>query len=161
MLCTYEKQIGSSYRDIVFSDEGFLIGEEPSAYHPRNPEDNPIYGIVADNLETYLALQSAKSRPVPFFVEHELRAFLDCGVLANGFLRVHCDQCGKDRVVAFSCKGRSVCSSCCGRRMVDRTIQSVARGHYSDLVILIGDAKLQQLLKACGFLKLQMTLEGE
>ncbi len=72
-------------------------------------------------------MQSVKDRPVPFFVEHELRAFLDCGVLANGFLRVHCDQCGKDRVVAFSCKGRSVCSSCCGRRMADTAAHLVDR----------------------------------
>jgi hypothetical protein len=126
MLCTYGGHVYFPY-GIVFPDEGFIIGEETAAYHPRNPEDNPVYGIVSANLETYLALQSAKSRPVPFFVEHELRAFLDCGVLANGFLRVHCDQCGKDRVVAFSCKGRSVCSSCCGRRLADTAAHLVDR----------------------------------
>jgi hypothetical protein len=37
------------------------------------------------------------------FVQHELRAFLRCGVLAYGFLRLHCDDCGHDRRVAFSC----------------------------------------------------------
>jgi hypothetical protein len=100
----------------------------PSAvYEPRNPEDNPLYEIVASNLETFLALQSERDRPVPRFVERELRNFLDCGVLANGFLRVHCDSCGYDRVVAFSCKGRSVCSSCCGRRMVDTAAHLVDR----------------------------------
>lgn len=38
------------------------------------------------------------------FRQRELRSFLDCGVLANGFLRVRCDVCGKDRVVAFPAK---------------------------------------------------------
>ena len=92
----------------------FCICEASAEYGPRDPEDNPLYGVVSNHLETYLAVQSARERPVPRFVERELRAFLDCGVLANGFLRVHCDACGKDRVVAFSCKGRSVCSSSCG-----------------------------------------------
>jgi len=39
---------------------------------------------------------------VPRFVERELRSFLDCGVPAHGFLRVHCDACGRERPVAFS-----------------------------------------------------------
>jgi hypothetical protein len=55
-----------------------------------------------------------------------------CGVLAHGFLRLHCDACGRDRLLAFSCKGRAVCPSCGGRRMagtaahlVDRMIPEV------------------------------------
>ena len=40
---------------------------------------------------------------------------------------MHCDICGHDRVVAFSCKGRSVCSSCCGRRMADTAAHLVDR----------------------------------
>ena len=38
------------------------------------------------------------------FVEREFREFLHCGVLARGFIRVHCDACGLDRLVPFSCK---------------------------------------------------------
>ena len=56
---------------------------------------------------------------MPKFVERELRAYLQCGILAYGFVRVHCDACGHDRVVAFSCKGRGFCPSCGGRRMAD------------------------------------------
>jgi hypothetical protein len=108
-------------------DEGSLICDAEADYHPRNPEDNPIYGVVSEHLETFLANQRERDRPVPRFVERELRSFLECGVLANGFLRVHCDACGKDRVVAFSCKGRSVCSSCCGRRMADTAAHLVDR----------------------------------
>ena len=107
--------------------KGFCVCEASAEYRPRNPEDNPLYGVVSRHLETYLVRQSEREHPVPRFVERELRAFLDCGVLANGFLRVHCDACGKDRVVAFSCKGRSVCSSCCGRRMADTAAHLVDR----------------------------------
>lgn len=58
-------------------------------------------------------------RPPPRFVEREFRRFLRCGIFAHGFLRVHCDACGCDRLVPFSCKGRGFCSSCGGRRMAD------------------------------------------
>jgi hypothetical protein len=58
------------------------------AYRPRNPEDNPLYGVVAGHLETFLARQHERDRHVPTFVESEFREFLDCGVLACGFLRV-------------------------------------------------------------------------
>jgi hypothetical protein len=89
------------------------------AYRPRNPEDNPLYGVVAVHLETFLARQRERDRHVPGFVEREFREFLDCGVLARGFLRVHCDACGLDRLVPFSCKKRGFCNSCGGRRMSD------------------------------------------
>jgi hypothetical protein len=74
-----------AYENYSAQAESFLVCEEKSDYHPRNPDDNPLYEIVAGNLETFLALQSERDRPVPRFVERELRNFLDCGVLAKGF----------------------------------------------------------------------------
>ena len=47
----------------------------------------------------------------------EFEAFLLYGVLACGFMRSRCAGCGHDRLVAFSCKRRGVCSSCGGRRI--------------------------------------------
>src|SRR5437867_10876593 len=52
---------------------------------------------------------------------------LDCGVLARGFLRIACDTCRLDRVVAFSCKSRGICPSCGGRRMADTAAHLVDR----------------------------------
>lgn len=83
--------------------------------------------MVSEQLETFLARQGRRERLVPRFVERELRSFLDCGVLAHGFLRVHCDTCGRDGVVAFSCKGSGFCSSCGGRRMADTAAHLVDR----------------------------------
>ena len=57
-----------------------------AAYQPRNPEDNPLYGVVARHLETFLARQRERDRHVPGFVEREFREFLDCGALARGFI---------------------------------------------------------------------------
>ncbi|MEO5735182.1 MAG: transposase zinc-binding domain-containing protein [Rubrivivax sp.] len=38
-------------------------------------------------------------------------------MLAHGFLRLLCGDCGHDKLVAFSCKRRGVCPSCGARRM--------------------------------------------
>ena len=96
-----------------------------SDYKPRRAWDNPLYQAVAENLATFLAGRQLRGRPVPFFVVRDFQAFLDCGVPAHGFLRVHCEECGRDRVVPFSCKGRGFCPSCCGRRMADTAARLV------------------------------------
>ena len=48
-----------------------------------------------------------------------LRRFLECGILAYGFARARCDECGHDLLIAFSCKGRGVRPSCNTRRMAE------------------------------------------
>jgi hypothetical protein len=82
---------------------------------------------VRENLETFLASARGQGAPVARFVEREVRAYLTCGVLAHGFLRLHCDACGHDRLLAFSCKGRGFCPSCGGRRMADTAAHLVDR----------------------------------
>src|SRR2546425_2060864 len=96
-------------------------------YVPRHPETTVLYQVVAEQLETFLARQQERDRPVPRFVEEEFRSFLDCGILARGFLRLHCQSCGHDRLLGFSCKGRAWCPSCGGRRMADTAAHLVDR----------------------------------
>ena len=106
------------------------VGSGPlsgAVYRRREPERTVLHQVVREQLETFLARQQERGRPVPRFVERELRGFLECGILAHGFVRVHCDACGKDRVVAFSCKGRGFCPSCGGRRMADTAAWLVDR----------------------------------
>ncbi len=69
----------------------------------------------------------ASGRVVPRFVERELRAYLEFGLLQFGFLPIRCEACGHDRLVAFSCKGRGFCPSCVGRRMADTAAHLVDR----------------------------------
>ena len=91
----------------------------PGTYHRRRPETTALHSIVREHLETFLeAGRSESENGYPRFVERELRRYLDCGLLCHGFARVRCDACGKDTLVAFSCKTR-VCPSCQGRRMAD------------------------------------------
>jgi hypothetical protein len=74
------------YPDFAAVPECFGLGIcEPSpAYCPRRPEESVLYGVVAENLETFLARHNERDRPVPRFVETELRSFLECGILAYG-----------------------------------------------------------------------------
>lgn len=52
-------------------------------------------------------------------MQQEFAAYLKCGRLEHGFLRVRCAQCHAERLVAFSCKRRGFCPSCGARRMVE------------------------------------------
>jgi hypothetical protein len=91
-----------------------------AVYRRRRPERTPLYRTVQGHLETYLALaQEAQGEDVPAYVEREFRRYLECGILAHGFARARCGECGHDFLIAFSCKGRGVCPSCNARRMVE------------------------------------------
>ena len=70
-------------------------------YTRRVPEETVLYGVVSDQLTTFLAHAERSGRSVPAFVERELSRYLECGILAYGFLRVRCSQCSHDRLVAF------------------------------------------------------------
>jgi len=93
----------------------------------RRPEETVLYDVVREQLETFLCRARERDRPLPRFVEREFRGYLECGILAHGFVRVRCDACGCDRLVAFSCKGRGFCPSCGGRRMADTAAHLVDR----------------------------------
>ena len=56
--------------------------------------------------------QRAGASELPRFIRDEFDAFLECGILAHGFLRLRCGECGHDKLLAFSCKRRGFCPSC-------------------------------------------------
>jgi hypothetical protein len=87
-----------------------------------------LYEVVREHAETAFAAARARSASgtgYPAHVEREFRGYLECGILAHGFVRLHCAGCGRDELVAFSCKGRAVCPSCAGRRMSDTAARLV------------------------------------
>ncbi|MBI5526384.1 MAG: transposase [Deltaproteobacteria bacterium] len=99
------------------------------SYKRHEPEKTALYGVVAGHLETFLDTarqQSSTGTGCPPFIERELRKYLGCGILANGFARLRCPSCGFERLVAFSCKGR-ICPSCWARRMGDTAAHLVDR----------------------------------
>jgi len=86
-------------------------------YKRREPEKTVLYRVVQNNLATFLARAEDRGRVVPWFVRKELEAYLDCGILTRGFVRVWCPGCQFEHAVALSCKGRGWCPSCGGKRM--------------------------------------------
>jgi hypothetical protein len=104
-------------------------GRPARRYERRRPEKTPLHKVAAENLEGWLVWRNAAERPVPGYVEEELRGYLECGILYFGFARALCTGCGRGFIVAFSCKGRGVCPSCNGRHMA----QTAA--HLADHVI--------------------------
>ena len=91
-------------------------------YRPRRPTTTPLYPVVQHHLETFLA-QATERDPMGYgvrsWVEKDLRAYLRCGILAHGFARLRCEDCGHERLLAFSCATRGVCPSCNTRRMAE------------------------------------------
>jgi hypothetical protein len=87
----------------------------------RDPSRSVVNRVLREHLETFLArfVDTHGGRTLPAHVERELRAAITCGDLAHGFWRVRCQSCTLDHLVAFSCKGRGFCPSCCGRRMAE------------------------------------------
>ena len=78
---------------------------------------------MSEHLESWLEWRDQAERPVPGYVEDELRGYLECGILCFGFARAVCMTCRTGLVVAFSCKGRGVCPSCNGRHMAQTAAQ--------------------------------------
>ncbi len=89
-----------------------------SSYNRHRPEETILYRTVQENFETFAASleRETEGRPFPPHVYREVDAYLDCGILAKGFIRLRCGSCRKERLIAFSCKKR-ICPSCGGRRM--------------------------------------------
>ena len=96
-----------------------LAQEGTAVHHERHrAEQTTLYRLVQQHAATFFAqAEAAAGADLPQFVKDEFDAFLECGILAHGFLRLRCGDCGHDKLVAFSCKRRGFCPSCGARRM--------------------------------------------
>ena len=99
--------------------QSLALNCQTHVYQRREPEKEVLYQAIAENLETFLERLRIEGHELPKYVVEEFYRYLDCGILARGFARCACEACGKSFAVPFSCKGRSFCSSCMGRRMAD------------------------------------------
>ena len=92
------------------------IGRQPqrapdgAPFHSERhrPEQTTLYLLVQQHASTFFA-QAEAGADLPQFIKDEFNAFLECGILAYGFLRLRCGDCGHDKLVAFSCKQRGFC----------------------------------------------------
>ena len=79
------------------------------AYQRHKPEETDLYKIIEQNLPIFQSYLSNADISLPAFVHNEFRSYLRCGLLEHGFLRVKCNGCRFEHLVAFSCKLRGFC----------------------------------------------------
>ena len=89
---------------------------DPPGYARHRPESTLLYQLVERRYPAFRELRCESGRPLQEYVEQELEAYLKCGRLEHGFLRVRCEACRAEKLVAFSCKRRGFCPSCGARR---------------------------------------------
>jgi hypothetical protein len=92
---------------------------DPPGYTRHCPEATLLYQLVERYSPELVAAREAAGRPLPKYVQDEFAAYLKCGRLEHGFLRVRCEDCHAEKLVAFSCKRRGFCPSCGARRTTD------------------------------------------
>jgi len=102
-----------------------VVTQPASTYERHDPEHDLLYQVLAEHLETFLQQARTADHALPAYVEDDLRAYLQCGVLACGFVRLRCPDCKQSRIVAFSCRRRGFCPSCLGRRMAETAARLV------------------------------------
>lgn len=88
-------------------------------YQRHRPEQTLLYRLVEQHYPTFRSHLAAQGRDLPAHVQREFEEYLKCGRLEHGFLRVRCQHCAAERLVAFSCKRRGFCPSCGARRMAE------------------------------------------
>jgi len=95
-------------------------GDTAAPYERRRPEETTLYQVVQDHVEIFFAqVEQETGAGLPQFIKDEFEAFLECGLLAHGFLRLRCGDCAHEKLVAFSCKRRGFCPACGARRMAE------------------------------------------
>jgi hypothetical protein len=88
-------------------------------YYRHQPEQTELYSVIARHYPRFVNEIERSGGHLPKFVRQEFEDYLKCGLLEHGFLRVKCDSCCHEHLVAFSCKRRGFCPSCGARRMVE------------------------------------------
>ncbi len=90
-----------------------------AVYVRHRPETTLLYQIIQEYWPEFQAELASHGKYLPAYVTKEFDEYLKCGRLEHGFLRVRCETCHDEKLVAFSCKRRGFCPSCGARRMAD------------------------------------------
>lgn len=90
------------------SPVGKLAPTNQPRYQRHQPEQTLLYQLVQEHYPAFQEHQAAEGRSLPDYVQQEFADFLQCGRLEHGFLRVRCESCHHEKLVAFSCKRRGM-----------------------------------------------------
>ena len=103
---------------------GMDASEGGPGYERHRPEKTLLYQLVEQYYPAFVTQLTDEGKVLPDYVHQEFDEYLKCGRLEYGFLRVQCDSCHEEQLVAFSCKRRGFCRgrlrySCGARRMAE------------------------------------------
>ena len=101
------------------SSTALTLPGDATTYERHRPEHTPLYALIEEHYPRFVERLEAEGVSLPHFVMEEFEAYLKCGRLEHGFLRVKCEACRHEKLVAFSCKRRGFCPSCGARRMAE------------------------------------------
>jgi hypothetical protein len=61
----------------------------PQGYARHRPESTLLYQLVAQHYPAFLEMRAMSDRSLLDYIDDEFDAYLKCGPLEEGFLRVH------------------------------------------------------------------------
>lgn len=103
----------------ILPTQNGLLARASMEYARHQPEHTLLYQVIEAYYPKFLDYLIESDKTLPQYVQDEFEAYLKCGRLEHGFLRVQCDTCHREQLVAFSCKRRGFCPSCGAKRMVE------------------------------------------
>ena len=103
----------------ILQAQNGLLARASMEYARHQPEQTILYQVIDEYYPVFLSHLSESEKSLPRYVQEEFEAYLKCGRLEHGFLRVQCESCHGEQLVAFSCKRRGFCPSCGAKRMVE------------------------------------------
>ena len=109
-----------------------MLAAEQRTYQRHRPEQTLLYQLVEQHYPEFAEMMQSQGEALPYHVLKEFYKFLKCGRLEHGFLRVVCDDCHHEKLVAFSCKRRGFCPSCGARCMAESAkllVDDVLKGY--------------------------------
>ena len=78
---------------------------DPGAVHYQRhrPEKTLLYQLISKHYPVLSQKLAEEGRMLPGYVQREFEDYLNCGRLEHGFLRVRCENCHEERLVALVC----------------------------------------------------------
>jgi len=70
----------------------------------HRPAQTLLYQLVERHYTEFALLMAAQGSPLPGYGVREFEDYLTCGRLEYGLLRVRCESCHHEKLVAFSWK---------------------------------------------------------
>jgi len=81
-------------------------------YCRYRPERSALFNIVAEHYPRFIQEVEQSGGYLPKFVRREFEDFLKCGLLEHSFLRVKCDGCQHEHLVALKAISRNRLRDC-------------------------------------------------